>query len=516
VRSQPADSPAPAGDLVEAALDTEQAGPRAIRGAGLRTLSFVAGGLLALASAPLLLRHLGVVDFGRYVTVVSLIALVGGLTEGGLSLIGVREYATLPRPERNRFMRNLLGLRMVLSGAAVLIAVLFALLAGYGAEMVMGTVVAGVGLLILSVQGTLAVPLNVNLNIGRQVAAELARQVVTVILVVVLVLSAAGIVPLLAISIPTGLLLLGATVVFVRGSTSLIPSFELGSWRQILRSAFPVAAATAVQTMYFRSVIIVMSLVAVDLQTGYFATSYRLLEVLLGIPVILVGTTFPILARAAGRDRARLVYATHRILEVGFLVGLGFAVCAALGAKPAISLLAGPGSEPSVPVLRIQAATLLLSFVSTGCLFVLLSLERYRGLLWASLAALVSTVAAALLLVPAHQAIGGAIAAAIGEVVLMVALFVTLFGPEADLRPSLGFVPKALLAAAVGAGLPLLLSLPDIADVLAFAVVYAMVLMVIGAIPWELRHALEERIREHRRRPRRKPDRARSDGDGAA
>lgn len=512
MRSQPADSPSPASDIVEEALDTEHAGPRAIRGAGLRTLSFVAGGLLALASAPLLLRHLGVVDFGRYATIVSLVALVGGLTEGGLSLIGVREYATLPRPERDQFMRNLLGLRIVLSGAAVLIAVLFALVADYGAEMILGTVVAGVGLLILAVQGTLAVPLNASLNIGRQVAAELSRQLFTVVLVVILVLAAVGIVPFLAVSIPTGLLLLGATIIFVRGSTPLLPAFQFGSWRRILRSTFPVAAATAVQTMYFRSVIIIMSLLAVDTQTGYFATSYRLLEVLLGIPVILVGTTFPILARAADRDRERLVYATHRILEFAFIGGLGFAACAILGASPAISVLAGQALEPSVPVLRIQAATLLLSFVSTACVFVLLSVERYRGLLSASLVALVTTVAAALVLVPPHQAIGGAIAAALGESVLSIALAVALFGSEPDLRPSLRFVPGALAAAGLASGVPLLLSLPDIANVAAFAMVYVAVLSVTGGVPWELRHALVERVRRRGRGLRHTPDRVRSDG----
>ena len=49
--------------------------------------------VLGLAAAPLLVRHLGVVDFGRYTLVLSLMALVQGVTEGGLSAIGLREYA---------------------------------------------------------------------------------------------------------------------------------------------------------------------------------------------------------------------------------------------------------------------------------------------------------------------------------------------------------------------------------------------------------------------------------------
>jgi len=59
-------------------LDTPDAGPAAIRGAGLRVVSYGAGTLLSVGSAALLFRHLGVSDSGRYVTVLSLVTIVAG------------------------------------------------------------------------------------------------------------------------------------------------------------------------------------------------------------------------------------------------------------------------------------------------------------------------------------------------------------------------------------------------------------------------------------------------------
>ena len=43
----------------------------------------------------------------------------------------------------------------------------------------------------------------------------------------------------------------------------------------------PLAIAIAVNALYFRITIVIMSLVSTATQTGYFATSYRIIEVLL-------------------------------------------------------------------------------------------------------------------------------------------------------------------------------------------------------------------------------------------
>ncbi|MDX6657771.1 MAG: hypothetical protein QOH62_2564, partial [Solirubrobacteraceae bacterium] len=49
-------------------LDTPAAGPAALRGSALRTAGYVLALVLSLAAAPLLIRHLGQVRFGRYIT----------------------------------------------------------------------------------------------------------------------------------------------------------------------------------------------------------------------------------------------------------------------------------------------------------------------------------------------------------------------------------------------------------------------------------------------------------------
>ena len=67
----------------------------------------------------------------------------------------------------------------------------------------------------------------------------------------------------------------------------------------MIHDTFTSAAAIAVNTIYFRVTSLVMSLIASVVQTGYFATSFRVTEVLIGVPALAVAG-FPILSRARG------------------------------------------------------------------------------------------------------------------------------------------------------------------------------------------------------------------------
>src|SRR5215218_4594724 len=105
---------------------------RVVRGGALRAVGFGVVNLLGVVSSVVLLRHLGVADFGRYGTVIALVSIASGLADAGLNLTGSRELALLPAPEdRRRLMGGLLGVRLLLLILAALAAVAFALVAGY-------------------------------------------------------------------------------------------------------------------------------------------------------------------------------------------------------------------------------------------------------------------------------------------------------------------------------------------------------------------------------------------------
>ena len=134
-----------------------------------------------------------------------MITVVSAITDAGMATLAVREYATLDGAARDRLMRNLLGARIGLTAAGVVVAVAFAVAAGFDGALVAGTALAGVGIGFNVVQSMLAVPLAAHLQVTTQTLLELARQAVLVAVLVLCVLAGAGVLPLLAATIPAGL-----------------------------------------------------------------------------------------------------------------------------------------------------------------------------------------------------------------------------------------------------------------------------------------------------------------------
>jgi O-antigen/teichoic acid export membrane protein len=475
-------------------LDTADAGPTAVRGAVLRVVGYAAGVLLSVASAALLFRHLGVEDGGRYVTVLALVSIVAGVTEIGMTTIGVRELAIRQAHEREPLMRNLLGLRLVLTVVGVLGAVIFAAAAGYDDTMVIGTVLAGVGVLALALQSTLGIALLASLRFGWVTALDLVRQALTVAAIVALVLAGAGLLPFLALTIPVGIVVLLLTAWVVRSDVPLLPAFRPAEWRALLREVLPFAAATIIAAVYFRAAMIMLSVVSTPTETGYFAAPFRITEVLLVVPNLVVGAAFPIFARAARDDHERLAYGVSRVFQACVVLGGALFVALLLGAPFAIDVVAGSEFEPSGDVLQIQAVALMFAFPNSVLFYVLLTLRQYRILLVLSSGVLVVNVVLAGTLGAAYGAEGAALATAIAEFGLTVAGFVAVRAVAPHVAPGLGVVPK--VAAAIGlSSLLLLAGLPPVVAAVVGSAVYAAVVLALRAVPAELLDAFPRRAR---------------------
>ena len=467
-------------------LDSPAAGPTAIRGAAARLVGYGISVVLGVAAMALLFRHLGVEDGGRYVTIVALVGLFGGVTDAGLATIAVRELTVRSGADRDSFFRSVLGLRVATALAGAVLATLFAAVAGYGLTLVIGTILAGVGFVLQSVQLTLAAPLVKNLRQGWVAALDVVRWTAFALLVAALVAVEASLLPFLAVTIPCGILVLALTLWLVRSDVPLRPSFASASWVGLAKEALPFAIAIAVASTYFRVAVILVSLLLTAEETGYFAASYRVIEVLAVIPQLLIGAAFPILARAAASDSERFAYGVRRLFEASLLFGAWVALCLVLGAGLAIEIIAGPDFDPAATVLRIQGVAMLASFIAVLWSYALLGLRRHGDLLLMTAVPLSVTTVLTIVLALAYGTKGAAVATVIGEVT-MAALGAILLARAA------GFVPvsaapfvRVAVAATAGAAVALIPGIPVVLDLVLATVVYFAVLLALNGIPKEL------------------------------
>jgi len=281
-------------------LERPDLGLRVVRGGTIRGVGYGIGAVLMAGSSVVLLRYLGVDDFGRFIAVLSLMAIVGGVTDAGLATIATRELAILGEGhDRQKLLANLLGIRLVIAPIGVAGGVVFAIAAGYAWSLVAGTALVGIGVLLTAAQSAIAVPLNVDLEVGRVAALDVLRQGGMLVGVVVLAAAHSSLLPFFVVPIAAAGVPLAVTPALVGRRGTVVPKFDRGSWRILIRESLPTAASLVMNIVYFRVLIVLMSVVATAAETGLFAASFRVFELLFGVSALAITVALPALAVAA-------------------------------------------------------------------------------------------------------------------------------------------------------------------------------------------------------------------------
>jgi O-antigen/teichoic acid export membrane protein len=474
-------------------LTSTEAGGKVIRGSAMRAAANVAGIFVGLGTAALLLRYLGVEESGRYVTVMSLVAIAGSITDNGPNITASRTLALRERGARPALLANLAAQRMLTTPAVLGLFVLFTVLAGYPQRMVTGAVLAGAGLYMVSVADAVLLSLTVELRNAWLAFVDFLKQAVTLLGVALLVVLGARLAPFFAVQIVVGLLVVVLASLLVSPRPFLRPRFDRAEQVALLTRALPVATVFVLGQVYFRMVIVLMSLMANAKQTGYFGGSLRAMEAMVNVPILVAGVALPMLAAAARDDRARLRYAIGGMSEGAVVAGVFVILVTARAAEPVMALIGGPSFRPSGAVLRIQVAALLFIALYQIWTVAIVALGRQRELIFTNIAGLLGVLLFAALLVPLLGARGGAIASVLGDVLLAALIYSRLraaMGPI-GLRP--GFFVRVLAAAAVGGACLTLPGLPSLGAAALAGVLYIASGQAIGMFPAELRTAFDWR-----------------------
>lgn len=467
-------------------LDTGEAGGKAIRGGAIVSSTYVLTTLLTAATVPLMVRALGVEDFGKFVTASAAVMILAGVTEAGLTGIGTREYVSVEAGERRGVLANLVGMRTVLTLAGLAVGCGAMALVGYEGIVVAGVAISGAGLVLTVVQSTWTIPMAGGMRWGWVSFLGVLRSAVTALLVVLLAIAGAELITWFWVSVVAAGVVLVVTGWKLRREIRWQPAFDFAWWWRLVRDALPYTAATTVGIFYFRIALMLLGLIGTERETGYYSAAYKIVEILGGFAGLTVGVAFPVLARAARDDRQRLRYGATRLFETTLMAGCWLALVLFVGAELAIDVVAGEEFEPAVEVLRWQAFTLIPGFALASLGYTLLSLREHRALLVATLIALVVSVAASVALVPSSGAVGAAVATVLAELSLALAYGALLTRSHPEMRPPAIALVRVGLALAPALAVGLLAPLPVVVLLVLSSAVYFAVLWLVGGIPHEL------------------------------
>jgi O-antigen/teichoic acid export membrane protein len=464
-------------------LGVPAAGHASIRGGMLRLVGYGVGTAVGVAVTIVLLRYLGVRDYGRYATVTSIAAIVITLADLGIGIVGERDYVvSRGEQEKRSLLARIFGMRLVFTPVAVAVAVGFAAIAGYDRTMVEGVAIGGAAAVFVVLSQSTLIPAMATLRLGRVTAVGLTNDLATAAGILAFVTAGAGLLAFLTVPALATLATFVVAVVLVREGWTR-PSFAWRGWRPILAEALPLGVAGVIGIVYLRALLIMTSLIAGETATGLYALSNRVLEVLATAAAVALSASFPIIARASGDDdEPRLAYALQQLFDVAIFAAVAGVLVFAIAARPIAVLLGGQSYAGAATVLRIQSFALFGTFLGLVWLPALVAIHRQRARIVVSVLGLAMIGIAGGPLIPLFGIKGTAVAAVLGEATIAAAGLAALVRARPALRPRLGIAAKLLTAGAV-CSVPAYVGIPPAWAAAIAVVAFFLLSWTVGALP---------------------------------
>lgn len=454
----------------------------------VRNTVFVLGGQIALRLGSflfniLVIRQLGDATFGQYSIVLAWTGLFAVLGDLGVTQYFVREVARDPRRSDELFW-DVAALRMLLGVVTAVVTVVGAVLLQYPTDIVIAVALFTTTYFFQALLAPLTSIIAGNERLDIVSVINVIGQVVFMLVGAVVLFSGGGLIALVAISFINLPLMIGLSTWAVRRYDMRPPRavFHVSNWWLLIKWGLPFALIQLTLTFNFRIDTIILEQFQPFEVVGWYNAAYNFTRSLLTVSSALIIALPLTLAREHARDPGVVRPWYYRSVKFMVFVGLPLAVGGMLLADRIVMLLYGPGYLPAAVALAILVwdTPLLMYTALAGNLTT--AIKREHSAMRIYLAVGGFNVIMNLLLQPAFGMIAAAVITVASETV-GAALFYILFRREFGAGLGLSQLLRlGLSAAAMGAVIILLQTLPLLVIIPVSAAVYLILVGVTGAL----------------------------------
>lgn len=437
---------------------------------------------LALVGFGAMTRYLGQVGFGYYTTIYGFLAVFGILVDLGLQMT-TTQLISDPRENEAEILSNAMSLRLVASLIFLGFAPLVILFFPYPLIIKIGTAVAAIGFVFSSLVSTLTSYFQKHLIMQHLAVAEVISKIIYLLVILAAIRFNLGLIVVIVAIILDSLTTLIILLYYVAKKIRLNFVLNLAVWRKILRKTWPIALTIALNLIYFKGDIIIMSLTRTQAEVGLYGAPYRVLDVLINTVYIFLGLILPILATAVAINNLNKIKETIQAsFDFLMMIAIPMIVGGYFLGRPLMVLIAGSDfiiSGDIIKILLIATATI---FIASLFGYVVVALDAQRQMIKFYAANAVISIIGYLIFIPRYSYWGAAWMTVFTEgFILLTASFVMY--QKIKFLPNLIVVGKIVLASAIMA--IVLNYFPDynvFTSIVIGAAVYLTMLIIVGAI----------------------------------
>jgi O-antigen/teichoic acid export membrane protein len=200
--------------------------------------------------------------------------------------------------------------------------------------------------------------------------------------------------------------------------------------------ALPIGIVTILSLIYFKIDTVILSILKENTDVGIYGTAYKILEILMALPIMFVGTIFPSLSEAyAKNDRERLATLIQKSFDVLSIGSLGVSTLFFAYATPIIGLVAGREyldtstlfingqGISSNTVLQILIIAVGINFFNSLFTNSLITFNRQKELIKPYVIATIFNLAANFIFIPHYSYIAAAVTTVLTELLILILCF---------------------------------------------------------------------------------------------
>ena len=193
-------------------------------------------------------------------------------------------------------------------------------------------------------------------------------------------------------------------------STNKLLKVDWSFWKSMIREALPFGLTSIFVTIYYRIDSVMLSLMKGNEVVGWYNAAYRLIMVLMFIPVIFQNAVFPVTSRLFKTSEESLKFVSERFFKYMIIIGIPIGIGTTLLADRIILLVFGVEYTPSITALQILVWGVIFAFIAVPFENLFYSANKqFIVTIEVGIAAILNVIMN-LLLIPKYSLLGASIA----------------------------------------------------------------------------------------------------------
>lgn len=371
--------------------------------------------IFSWASLLFLWRQWTVETYGQFALIKNLIAIFAAISDLGLNALTIREVA-FRKELAGYYLKNVMGIRILVSLILIVALIVLGMVLGYEKTLQVGLVIMGLRLFFDCTSGAYVYLLQAHERMGIHGSIVMGASLFRLVGTAAVALLGGGVWQLCGVWVISSMvtLIVLAAIGFRKGWIPDLSGWKFQEALQVLKTAIPLAAFGAFQTLYYRVDSVLLKSLKGNTSVGLYDAAATSLLAILTFSQHFGLSTFPVFSKDQNQKNEfdRLAIRSIKFLVV---IGLPITIGGYLLAGPLLSFVASAKyvlSAPSLSILTLSTVPFFLSNVYVNVLMV----RKPKALVLLFLFLFALNVLLNFILIPRWDTVGAAWATVLCEI----------------------------------------------------------------------------------------------------